>query len=292
MDQVVDWLNENELRAYPLLEDADKSIADGIKLPDSFLLDLQLVSYTEDFLEDPIVLKKIISHSIDEVEVVFGSDTLDLTSFHITNITSSSYPLYLRNPDGCLAVFGTGVIQLNQSLSAQTTLVTDIPVEPCTFTIFTGAWLGVQKILASPEKISNGNYTPLLPLQASQQQTVLTGDVVFMPGYNFRVGISNNLIDLEISEGYGLKMNCRTSFILPQYLDCSELVYSINGIFPDESGSFNFNPGSNIVITPGSSVVAFNDLFSENSNQHTLFVGLTFQTTDFCAPITITPLLS
>ena len=45
MEQILDWLNENELRAYPLL-DASQKILQGegytYLLPDNFLLDLQL----------------------------------------------------------------------------------------------------------------------------------------------------------------------------------------------------------------------------------------------------------
>ena len=48
MEQVIDWLNENELRAYPLMSFADKTLnlAVPLKLPDDFLLDLQLIAST------------------------------------------------------------------------------------------------------------------------------------------------------------------------------------------------------------------------------------------------------
>jgi hypothetical protein len=104
----------------------------------------------------------------------------------------------------------------------------------------------------------------------------------------------DNLIDLEISSSYGLRMDCSTSFIDPQYLDCGDFLCYINGLPPDDNGNFRLNAGTNISITTGSTLAPFYDPFAEQSlteesNSHTLFVGLNFKVTDVCAPVNVTP---
>ena len=102
--------------------------------------------------------------------------------------------------------------------------------------------------------------------------------------------MSDNLIDLEVGASYGLRMSCGSSFIDPAYLDCDSLVFYINGVPPDANGDFNLIQGTNVVITPGNALATdFEDPQQEIANSHSLFVGLTFDATDICAPINITP---
>lgn len=316
MEQVLDWLNENELRAYPLLDNSEKILRKNTEdwwvLPDNFILDLQLIT-TYKLTNENRPLSKIntylskISYSSGSVFVHFnlhGIDPssenevdLEITFFEIPLASQKQYPVYLRNPDGCLAVFGEGVLAFIAKCGGLNTIVTsNISTEPALYTQFDGPWLGVNSISAAPEKVSKPNsFQPKTPLEAVQSNALLIGDVQFLAGYNFRVDISNdNLIDLEINASYGLKMDCATSFIDPKYLDCSEFVCFINGLPPDDNGNFRINAGTNISITSGNVLPSFYDPFaaetlSEESNQHTLFVGLNFKLTDVCAPINVTP---
>jgi len=189
-------------------------------------------------------------------------------------------------------------LEVYSKLTNNTHADTNIPVEPTTCTQFNDAWLGVSSIQTQPEKKSiPGSYEPLLPLQSVSDPTKLVGDIQFLEGYNFRVNIANNLIDLTIGNSYGLHMNCAKHFIDPKYRDCSEFVSYINGIPPDINGSFRLLAGSNISIVNGTVLTAFNDNIRvqdlpeqhELANKHTIFVGLTFQATDLCAPINLTP---
>jgi hypothetical protein len=146
----------------------------------------------------------------------------------------------------------------------------------------------VQSIKTSPQKDWVSSPSP--HLIDSLSQTSLVGDIKFLEGYNFRLLVSNNLIDLEIGASYGLRMSCGSSFIDPAYLDCDSLVFSINGVPPDANGDFNLIQGTNVVITPGNSLTTnFEDSQQEIANNHSLFVGLTFDATDICAPVNITP---
>lgn len=310
MEQVLDWLNENELRAFPLLDDTNKLFSirgTPWLLPENFILDLQLIVKTSSLVnnsaaEIPVVLNSIELLQSGVVKVTFAAAS-QITEFNISSPTQKTYPLYLRNPDGNLAVFGKGVLDFVSIAQTATQIIANIPVEPATCTQFNGPWLGVNSFTTTPEKVSFSPllvglpraYEPSLPIEDSPVATTLRGAVKFLEGYNFRVAVSSGLIDLEIASGYGLLMNCATSFIPEEYLDCGDLVSYINGVPPDSSGSFRLTAGSNINITKGAAISSdFYDPASsvshaETSNAHTLFVGLNFQATDICSPVNIVP---
>lgn len=291
MEQVIDWLNENENRAFPLLESAPKhATIDGItwEIPDNMILDLQLV--TDKDLNNLVQLDHIKTHDNGNVHIVFTvGDSVELAKFVLENVENASYPLYVRHEDGHLIVLGEGIREI-PSLQHYKTLVCNIPVEPGVCYQFNNAWLGVSSIQCTNEKATNEEgYAPALPL-VSQTTPGLIGDVKLFEGYNFRVAITDNLIDLEVNSSYGLKMDCTTSFI-PEYCkDCDQIVSYINGIPPDASGNFRLLAGTNVNITPGNSVEDFDDIYDNfSAKDHSLFVGLTFQATDLCAPVNIKP---
>lgn len=296
MEQVIDWLNENELRAFPLMSFANKALGLGtlLSLPDNFLLDLQLVTALD--LGNNVVSLTKITRTSTALNISFG---IALTAQIITTFTIPatvmSYPYYVRQPDGCLAVFGEGAAVLYAACTNATNLSLNIPVEPSVCVQFNGPWLGVSSVSADPQKQGDTavgrRSQPKLPL-TDVSKTLLTGDVQLLEGYNFRVDINNSLIDLEIGSNFGLSMSCSTSFLPTECLDCTELVSYINGIPPDSSGNFRLLAGSNVLVTPGIDIsTAISDQFVERANEHSLFVGLTFQATDLCAPVTITPVV-
>jgi len=303
MEQVIDWLNENELRAYPLMTFADKTLnlSPAIKLPEDFLLDLQLVTSAE--LGNGVVALTNITRTPTALNITFGvvSPATTITTFTIPAVggalTVSAYPYYVRNPNGCLAVFGAGAATLYSACTNATNLSVTIPVEPAVCTQFNGVWLGVSSVSASPEKegdtaniTAKNRSNPKLPLTDVGSKTSLTGDVQLLEGYNFRVDINNSLIDLEIGTSFGLTMSCTTSFLPIYCLDCDQMVSYINGIPPDASGNFRLLSGSNILVTPGINIAApITDQYVEQANDHSLFVGFTFQATDLCAPVNTTP---
>lgn len=311
MEQIIDWLNENEMRAYPLLDENQKTFEFNSslwELPDDFLLDLQLI-IKNNALENYIPVLNKITIVEGTVAVYFSlahliTENLQaLVVFNIIDAVAKEYPHYVRNTDGDLAVFGKGVRTLLSTYpnGAELIATQPLPIEPAVAVQFNDAWLGVSSVSTAPEKeTSQSSYEPKLPLEdvydylqsitEENHPTSLTGHVKFLEGYNFRVDINNGLIDLEIGNNFGLRMNCETSFIEEQYLDCDELVSYINGVPPDNNGNFRLLSGANINITSGTAVsTSFIDSLTETSNDNTLFVGLTFQTTDLCNPVNITP---
>jgi hypothetical protein len=309
MEQIIDWLNENELRAYPLLDVSQKTLQSENytwELPDNFLLDLQL-KVTNYSLADHIAVLSKVELLADSLRTTFSLLNIEteelntLTVFDIPTALTQTYPFYVRNSDGCLAVFGDGVKKFIEENQNHYILTAVIPTEPSVLTQFNDAWLGVSAIMSSPEKITEqSGYAPakplvdvydyLAPVTEENKPTKLIGDVKFLEGYNFRVNIASEVIDLEVGANFGLRTNCTTSFIPAQYLDCDELVSYINGVPPDSQGNFRLLAGTNIALTPGATInTDFTDSLTETVNNNTLFVGLTFQTTDLCAPVNVNP---
>jgi hypothetical protein len=299
MEQVLDWLNENEARAFPLLSGVNNrefqlSSELSWTFPDNFLLDLQLI-YTQGKLLSPVALKHIIYIPNTSVLISFGSNESTIATFQLalSLISTAAFPLYLRSPGGSLAVFGEGLKSfVNLCGELNITLNTNLPIEPSLCSEFSGPWLGVSGIITEPEKVSAPeSHVPQLPLDNVESPNKLTGDIRFLEGYNFNVIIDNSLINLAVDKGYGLPMDCSTSFLNEIYLDCAQIISYINGVPPDENGKFTITSGDNINIISGMNTEGFNDAFLEQSNSHTLFVGLNFDASTICKPVNITPSL-
>ena len=117
MEQVLDWLNENECRAYPLLDDGNNrtfKLFDDVywTIPDTFILDAQLI-YLRDKLNAPVILKKISASPNTGLKIVFGTQVNTIAEFNITaaSLASVEFPLYIRKSSGSLAVFGKGIVE-------------------------------------------------------------------------------------------------------------------------------------------------------------------------------------
>jgi hypothetical protein len=207
MEQVIDWLNENELRSYPLMAFANKStgLSSLTNLPDNFLLDLQLIT-TQELGKSSVALTSIVRQDTPtpQLTVTFGTITSFIIPTDVLNDPAGAkYPYYVRNPDGCLAVFGPGATTLYAALATTKSLQSlNIQIEPALCIQFNGALLGVSSVSASPEKVgdvTNNNTSnrshPKLPLVDVLTAAKLTGNVQLLEGYNFRVNINNSLID-------------------------------------------------------------------------------------------------
>jgi hypothetical protein len=290
--EVIEWLNENELRAYPLVEGRTYTA-----VPESAFLDLQLVL---DSQTSPILARLLdILVTTSEITIHFTGNEFKLT---YQDIETLQFPQYIRNSLGSLVVLGSGIknIPMGEILNCP------VPVEPATVYQFGGAWLGVSSINGNPKYLTTvGTIDPKLPLIPDLSSEGLTGDVNFSPGYNYRINFNNNLINMAVGFGYGLQMSCNTNFIDPALLDCGDIVSYINGVPPDSSGVFRFTAGSNIYLFDGNSVTSpiyddkvtpplttYTDLsgnFHDGLNANTIFVGLTFLETDLCSPVQLLP---
>jgi hypothetical protein len=270
-------------------------LTEGVEwlFPNNFILDIQLIT-TKYKLDSPVRLKKL-SKNNSQVELIFGTYEHEVTKFTIpvSEITETLSPKYIRKPSGSLIVLGKGLYSfLIACGQADVTIYPNIPLEPSVSFEFTGPWLGVSSLKAFPEKLSKQNSPEAeRPLSDVAVQRVVSGDVRFLEGFNFSVIISENKINLAATRGSGIPTDCTTSFLDEKYLDCDEIINYINGIPPDETGKFTLKAGHNINIIEGSSIDYFDDSFSERSNAHSLFVGLSFDASEICKPVNITPSL-
>ena len=142
MEQVLDWLNENELRAYPLLDRYNNrlyTVGDALwEMPDNFLLDLQLIllqslEFNNATVENAQVFLKQLIIEPSKLSVIFSGGYGDITTFEISDPATKTYPYYARNADSNLAVFGEGVKSL-YTLGYYGSVLLLAPVEPSTCT--------------------------------------------------------------------------------------------------------------------------------------------------------------
>jgi len=278
--EVIDWLNENELRSYPLVPSAQ-----NVSPPDAVILDLLLVS-TASLGSLPVLLLSVTKAGT-VLTFTFGTTSQTVATFPV-DTTAATYPYYSRLPGGSLLVLGSSTQAFLASLSSGVTTY-ETPVEPTLCHELGGAWLGVAGISATPAKETAGTGPlPTLPLVPTSS-TTLTGDVTLLEGFNFRVSLANGTLDLEIGDSLGLRQDCASFLLDSVYHDCDDIVSYLNGVAPDAAGNINLTAGTSISIVQGTQLTTFDDRFSEEAAPHTIFVGLDFQTSDLCAAITLKP---
>ena len=286
MESVNDWLNENELRAYPLIEGEY-----GNSLPENFLLDLILKVETSEVAQAKLLS---VGKSEGVLSVIFTGAG---NSFELVLDTVSHFPYYLRNLNGSLAVFGEGVLTLAETLNTGDARILNLTPEPATVYDFTGPWLGVSSVkLLEGFKSEEGKFSASLPLEVESEplNLSLSGDIQFTPGFNYSINFSGNLINMEARFGLGDQLSCTTEFVASELKDCADIVSFINGVPPDDNGIFRIIPGTNISIFEGTAVkTQIDDTNADpdilNINSNTLFVGLTFLETDLCSPVQLLP---
>jgi len=209
---VIDWLNENELRAFPLKEGISRVANSGYKLLDDVIVDAQ---FTFEVLNDSVALTSITADS-------------EFVSFVINDLTfvaqiAESFPQYLRHETGCLLVIGPGVL----NIPARQHNFTNVIFEPSVSYEFGGEWLGVKNIsFETAEK--------------------LTGDITLLEGYQTDLNINSNIIFIELGKYLGNHIKCNSFSNVNN--DCSSIVSFINGATPNNNSEIFLKGDGNIVI--------------------------------------------
>ena len=238
----VDWLNENSYRAYPLKETIVRLSDTNLTLTNDVILDAQLIRTNP---SDTLDLTQIIVDTINAQVVVN-----DVLSFTIP--LNSSFPMYCRLPSGNLLVVGEGILKW----PVGTHTFTSVAFEDSVITEFSAEWLGVQSLSCVPG-------------------APLTGDINFLEGYQFEIGINNPVITLGANALYGKPLGC--VHFGNASADCSSILSRINGAGPTAGKVLNFVAGPGVVIV-------------DDPGNHRIFVGLSFDATDVCKPIVKTPI--
>jgi hypothetical protein len=216
-DSIVDWLNENEYRGYPLRENTARTVGSTNVILDSIILDASFI-YINNPLPETVKLTQIVVGTNITVTVT------DQPSFVFPK--ANTYPVYIRNSEGSLLVIGETVATLpNATYSFPNTAFED-----CVSSEYRDKWLGVSKI-------SFPDYPNI------------AGDQNWEEGYQFKIQINNNTIGLGASNNYGTPISCQNFFEGIFSNDCDDIISTINGAQtitnPDV---IRFDTGPNVII--------------------------------------------
>lgn len=215
MIQVLDWLYENELRAFPFKESAIKlDVSHTYKVPNNLVLDAQ---FTFEAHPGDFKITSITNTSDTDVVFTFSNTTTLTVAKGITE------PTYVRTSTGKLMVFGLGLNDVPIGTFAFTSLI----FEPSTVLQFGGPWKGVSSII----------------FDAS---TPLTGVLNFIEGYQFELFMAANSIRFAIGNIYGTPIGCTMFGANPE--DCNDIISSINGVGPDGNKEILLKAGNGFVV--------------------------------------------
>jgi hypothetical protein len=244
--RAVEWLNHNQYRSYPFVEDQVLQGADGgdvLDLPLDTLLDLTVLTHTTTV--EPVLLEGVdvdgAGTTVTFIFTIAGVPTPIVVSTAITapfegEVRSDVVPGYaglLLRP-----VFGAGVAKIGSNLANHgKSFVFNLLLEPSTTISATNPW--VTKVTA---------------IEPGGGETDFFGDVLLAEGYNVILDInrSRNTIEIKAAVGAGQGEPCEPMLDAPA--DCDESIYYINGRHPDWFGRFTLDAGPGLKVTaePGS----------------------------------------
>jgi len=214
---VLDWLYENELRAFPVKEAINK-IASGntYTLANNVLLDAQLT-----FDADPGTV------SLTEITVAGNNVTFSIGGLSFVADKTLPFPQYLRLATNQLLVVGAGVADIPSG----THTFTGVTFEPGVVYEYYGAWLGLESI-------------------SFDSETPLTGIVDLYEGYQFDIRIDGQNLHLGANNLYGLPIGCE--HFGDQVNNCEDIISFINGVQPDGNNILQIlaGPGINVWDDP------------------------------------------
>lgn len=215
MIQVLDWLYENELRAYPLREVSTKTdVSQVYKVPNNLILDGQ---FTFDTHPGDFGISSIVNTNDTNVVFTFtDADTITITKGISTNA-------HHRSATGKLLVVGLGV----NDVPIGTFTFSSLLFEPSTVLAFGGAWKGVRNIT----------------FDGSAPQT---GVLNFIEGYQFDLFLSSQTIRFAVGNLYGDQIGCTSFGSFPD--DCDTIISSINGVGPNGGSELLLSAGNGFVV--------------------------------------------
>lgn len=250
LSTIVEWLNENEQRAYPLTVNSTRWLQAGAVAVDLYalILDARLVYTTT--LPDEIELTKISK----------DGEFLELTVTGLPPFRfnpSDSYPAYVRNSSLSLLTLGEAAKTIYDNMTAEIA-VSSVYFEPCVAIELTGVATGVNSVIFN-------------------KTTMPAGEIELAEGYQTDIQFGNQLVKLTVGRNEGIPLGCLDFFSDELDYDCGDIISSINGASPRESGG-------RIYLRAGEHVKIYEDPESGR-----VYIGLDFKTTDTCEPVILPP---
>ena len=219
---VLEWLEENSYRAYPLQEGAANVFAIAGQSYDAYriLLDANL---TYSMMPDAVTLDKIILNEGTVQFYVSGQST-----FTLELAAQSVY--YLRNDEGSLLVINGDVINSWPRNIKAYFVFSNMQFEPSVCYEVSSVYNGVSSL-----HFADGS---------SAQN--------WASGYQFSILANGQTLQLEAGVNRGLPLPCGDYIPNAQLLSCDAAITSINGAAPTTSGQ-------SLKIVAGDHVRVYND---------------------------------
>jgi len=218
---VIEWLEENSYRAYPLQEGAANIFTLGKNSYDIYaaIVDANLAFSV---LPTTVTLDKIVINGTTLTLYISGQNTFSVT-------LSAQDVYYVRNSSNSLLVLNGSVV--NQWSGLQTFCkFTNLFFEPSVCYELSPRYLGVSGIHFG-SSLSAQNWTN---------------------GYQFSVVPNGQSIQLEVGRNEGYTLPCGDFRDSTGLLSCDNVVHNINGATP-------VTAGGSLTLTAGPHVQIFND---------------------------------
>ena len=209
---IVDWLNENQSRAYPLSTDSSRVTTGSYTLSDEVIVDAQL---TYSAPQSTVYLTSIVTTS--------STVTINITGKTFAVDLTQSFPQYIRISDGSLLVVSDAILDIP---SGYTYAFSNCYFENSVVYEYSGAWLGVTSLTV-------GTHT-------------LVNTVNLEDGIQVSTSTSGSTISLYANRDGGTPLDC-TAYGGGSS-DCTSIVSYINGVGPDVNNLFTLTAGPNVVL--------------------------------------------
>ena len=216
---ILEWLNENRYRAYPLQEGFASSFRAGQKVGDIYeiLIDANLVFSA---LPTAVYLEKIIMAGSSLTAYVTAQPPFVFT------LDGTTKEYYCYNSAGSLLVLNGWV---NGLIGRQEFYRFNIPFEPSVCCETGGLYTGVTSIAFQGTDISTSN---------------------LVNGYQLSWQVNGRLVAVEAGQNEGLPLPCRSFFPSADGVPtCDSIPSQINGATPsNKGGSINLVAGKHLQI--------------------------------------------
>lgn len=218
---------------------------------DNILLDANLVYITDNV--DMTNVGKLESIVVSGSNLVI--EVYGQEVFTVPNYQSASYPYYVRNTSGSLLVVGGAAVNIQTNLSFANQWF-----EASTISVMDNDWRGV-------DSLSFNSGTPL------------TGNVQFLEGYQVDLtATAPHSLAITAGRLYGTPIGCERIFE-DVVSDCPDIISFISSVSPRKDfGDFKLIAGNYLAIYP-------------DSDNHRIYVGLTFNKVDICQPVPPRPVI-
>jgi len=241
----IEWLNHNQYRSYPFVEDQvlqGASGGDTLDLPLDTLLDLTVLSYSGSVAEVRLISIDIhpAGASATFTFTISGGPVVIVVSAAITPPfegevrvdTSPGHAGLLLRP-----IFGAGIGEITgNAANYGKTFLFDLLMEHSTTIAASNSWV-----------------TSIVGIEPGGGETEFLGDVLLAEGYNIILSFnkSRNTIEIKAAVGAGLGVPCEPMLGPPA--DCEEGIYYINGRHPDWYGRFTLEATAGLKVTEDAS---------------------------------------